>query len=380
VTIPIGAMNESKDIAGISHLLEHFLFECNKRHHNILKHIGRFNAYTTHNMTMFYCKCNIQDAHLAIECITTIVSNLKINEKAFNKEKQIVLEEMISYRTKIPVNDAFNKIYANTPYSNNVIGTIDTVKGITYAKLLNYYNKHYNECFVTYSASKPHNFKKDIESRLKHSRFSLSNSSTIYEEFVHKKERNFGDYVIKVIHKKDIQKSMIRFCMKTCPHANTKARKFYDKFTFILHECIHRYLREQYGYIYASTVNNYFEKDLGTLEVSIDSYIGSKANDIFTILNVLAKTLKESETVVRNNELFKKYEKTYKLNKNKDFFSNLEEFNHATMYKEQKVNEQVNPKFTLYVYTNKDKSVKKIKKEIELNIAPKLLKILSFEI
>ena len=63
VCVNVGSNNEPKNLLGISHFLEHMIFEGTKKRANatiITNEIeqlgGELNAYTTNEMTVFYIK------------------------------------------------------------------------------------------------------------------------------------------------------------------------------------------------------------------------------------------------------------------------------------------------------------------------------------
>ena len=101
VMIKVGSNDEKEDERGISHFLEHILFEgttnrsTNQEISNEIEKIGgEFNAYTTNERTCFYIKVLKKHFSNAVDILADILQNPLFNEKHISKEKNIVLKEI----------------------------------------------------------------------------------------------------------------------------------------------------------------------------------------------------------------------------------------------------------------------------------------------
>ena len=100
VQIKVGSVNENKKQAGMTHLIEHLLFEGTKTRtaHEISNSIesvgGEFNAATTHERTFYYIHVPKHHFALALEIMSDIIQNPLFAEKTIKKEKNVVLNEI----------------------------------------------------------------------------------------------------------------------------------------------------------------------------------------------------------------------------------------------------------------------------------------------
>lgn len=146
-----GAVYERPEESGISHLLEHLVFNSHgKRVQQRLRDIGaQVNAYTSKDITVYYLTVNAKFWKEATHIIYDIVSVLDVSEADVEKEKKIVLQEKNETATPLEtliLNDSF----AGTPYEKSVIGTCATIESVTLQQLADYHNSRYvnNGCIV----------------------------------------------------------------------------------------------------------------------------------------------------------------------------------------------------------------------------------------
>src|SRR3989344_2355822 len=128
ILVRVGSNNENDKIRGLSHFLEHMLFEGTKKRTNkeIAREIesvgGEMNAATTNERTFF-------------------------DEKNFEKERKIILEEisMIQDDPKLFQFDFFlSKLFKKHPTKYSVIGTKESISKMRREDLVNYFEKYYN--------------------------------------------------------------------------------------------------------------------------------------------------------------------------------------------------------------------------------------------
>ena len=99
--IKVGSCHEKNDERGISHFLEHILFEgtskrpTNKEISNEIERIGGdFNAYTSTGKTCFYAKVLKKHFSIAADVLADILQNPLLREEDIKKEKNVVLKEI----------------------------------------------------------------------------------------------------------------------------------------------------------------------------------------------------------------------------------------------------------------------------------------------
>ena len=153
VMFKVGSNNETKNVAGISHFLEHMLFEGTKKRkdsreiaNEIEKYGGDFNAYTTGDRTSFFIKIINKQFDKALDILSDMVKNPTFVEKVMEKEKKVVLKEinMVIDDSRLFQWILFQKaLFEKHPAANPTYGTVQTVKGLTRKNIVDYYFKHY---------------------------------------------------------------------------------------------------------------------------------------------------------------------------------------------------------------------------------------------
>ena len=153
VMFNVGSNYEPVKIAGISHYLEHMLFEGTKKRKNstqianeIEKYGAEFNAYTTGDRTAFFIKIINKRFGKALEILSDMIKNSVFDGKIMEKEKKVILKE-INMVTDDPRQHQwiiFHKnLFQKHPARNPTYGSKETVKAIDRATLMNYFNKYY---------------------------------------------------------------------------------------------------------------------------------------------------------------------------------------------------------------------------------------------
>lgn len=147
-----GSINENERIGGISHFCEHMFYRGSKELSGIdmkraIENIGgTFNAETSRDYTRFFVNIPTEYGYDALKIYSDAFRNARYPEKAFEKEKQVILEEY-NMTSDSPTQILFRKLYAMAfpmhPYGKDIIGTIDSIKNMSREDLLNYKHKWY---------------------------------------------------------------------------------------------------------------------------------------------------------------------------------------------------------------------------------------------
>jgi predicted Zn-dependent peptidase len=153
VMAKVGSNNETKEEAGISHFIEHMLFEGTKKRPNnwlisneIEKVGGEFNAYTTNERTCFYAKVPKKHFENSLEVIADIIKNSLFKLEDIKREKNVVSKEidLINDEPRYYQWDLLQKtLFSKHPSKNPVYGDKKVIKNLTRDKLLEYFNRNY---------------------------------------------------------------------------------------------------------------------------------------------------------------------------------------------------------------------------------------------
>lgn len=137
IIINSGSRDEKEEEFGLAHFIEHLLFKgTNKRKaYHILSRLddvgGELNAFTTKEDTTIHAVFLTQYYDRAIELIKDIVFNSVFPEKELAKEKEVVLDEINSYKdspAELIFDDIEDIFYANTPLGHNILGPKKNIK------------------------------------------------------------------------------------------------------------------------------------------------------------------------------------------------------------------------------------------------------------
>ncbi|MDD3046520.1 MAG: pitrilysin family protein [Candidatus Pacebacteria bacterium] len=153
VLVKTGSKYETKEIAGISHFLEHMLFKGTiqrKTPMDVVEPIdaigGITNAFTGEEYTGYFAKIDNQYVDFAIDWVSDIYLNSTISAKEIEKERGTIKEEFNMYldtpmRYICEVWKAL--LYKDQPAGRDVIGTKKTILTIDRKQILDYMKSQY---------------------------------------------------------------------------------------------------------------------------------------------------------------------------------------------------------------------------------------------
>ncbi len=151
--INAGSRDESEDEHGLAHFIEHVIFKGTQKRkaYHILSRIddvgGELNAYTTKEETCVYASFLKEDFRRAIELLYDIVFNSTFPIKELQKEKEVILDEINSYKdspSDLILDDFEELIFQNDPIGRNILGRPETISKFTRSNIHNFINNNYH--------------------------------------------------------------------------------------------------------------------------------------------------------------------------------------------------------------------------------------------
>jgi len=127
-----GSRDEEDDEHGMAHFIEHVIFKGTKtrKNYHIISRLedvgGDLNAYTTKEETAVHASFLKVDYRRAIELIYDICFNSVFPEKEINKEKSVILDEILSYQdnpSELIFDDFEEQVFHGLPIGRNILGT-----------------------------------------------------------------------------------------------------------------------------------------------------------------------------------------------------------------------------------------------------------------
>lgn len=162
IWVKAGAVDETKNISGISHFIEHMLFKgteersAKKIAEDVDRIGGQINAFTGREATCYYMKTLGSNAKQAAEILLDMFLNSKFDKTEMSKEKQVIYEEMKmiedtpdDYAHEV-ISDL---IFKGCPYEKSIIGTQTSLKGISQAILKQYIADEYTRDSIVVSVA-----------------------------------------------------------------------------------------------------------------------------------------------------------------------------------------------------------------------------------
>lgn len=155
--VKTGSMNEPDGLNGISHYIEHSLYngsrnlEPNQFIRDLVKIGADNNAATCHEKTYYHVSTSGKDNQTLdkiIEVHAEMVQHPTFTPKQVEKEKPIVISEIHDEKDN-PYGEAFNKTINNLfgfkyPFDGDaILGSAKNIKNLTSEKVFDYYNKWY---------------------------------------------------------------------------------------------------------------------------------------------------------------------------------------------------------------------------------------------
>ncbi len=153
VVVKVGLKHENKGINGISHLLEHLMFNGTEKRtqrqlYDDFDLIGCYNnASTSDHYTAYYILTTKENFEKGIEIQSDMIFHSIIPANKIDKEKGIVVEEIRKDRMSPMFYEemAFRKaVFKGTPYEMKVIGTEESVKSFKRDVIWGFYKKYYS--------------------------------------------------------------------------------------------------------------------------------------------------------------------------------------------------------------------------------------------
>lgn len=153
IVINTGTRDEFDDENGIAHFIEHVIFKGTKKRntYQVLSYLenvgGDLNAYTTKEETFFYASVIDTYIERAMELLTDIVFNSTFHEKDITTEKDVVIEEIKSYKdnpSELIFDEFENLIFDGHPLGTNILGTKASVKFLNKKKILDFMQRTYH--------------------------------------------------------------------------------------------------------------------------------------------------------------------------------------------------------------------------------------------
>ncbi len=153
VIIETGSQDEQPHEHGMAHLIEHLLFKgtTKRKAHHILSRMedvgSEINAYTTKEETCVHATFFKDHYERALELISDIIINSVYPEKEIEKEKDVIIDEINSYKDTPYelIFDEFEELtFPESSIGRNILGDEKLLKSFSRQDILTFVNNNYH--------------------------------------------------------------------------------------------------------------------------------------------------------------------------------------------------------------------------------------------
>lgn len=294
--INAGSRDELQNEQGLAHFIEHTLFKGTKKRkaYQIINRLedvgGELDAYTTKEDTYIGATFLINYFDRAIELISDIGFNSTFPEKEIIKEKEVVIEEINSYKdnpSELIFDEFENLVFGEHPLGNDILGTEKSVKLLSSKKIKDFIAKNYGTNEIIISVIGNINFEKVKAKFIKHFAHQPKNiiTTTRNKQVIFKKQNIIklkethqahciiGGLAYKTSHKDRINLILLNNLIGG-PGMNS---------------LLNMSLREKHGLVYNIESNYSHFNDTGYWNI----YLGTDRKDIDKSIKLVHKILKD---------------------------------------------------------------------------------------
>jgi predicted Zn-dependent peptidase len=146
-----GSRDETPEVSGVSHFLEHMVFKGTPRRSALdvnrdFDRIGaHYNAFTSEENTVFYAAILPEYLPQAVDVLADILRP-SLRGDDFDMEKNVIIEEIGMYEDQ-PIWSAYDhakRVYfADHPLGNSILGTPQSIAALTREQMEDYFRRRY---------------------------------------------------------------------------------------------------------------------------------------------------------------------------------------------------------------------------------------------
>jgi predicted Zn-dependent peptidase len=156
-----GARDETDEVAGVSHFLEHMVFKGTPRRsaedvNRDFDEIGaHYNAFTSEENTVYYASVLPEYQEASIDLLADILRP-SLRTEDFDMEKKVIIEEIQMYADQPPfgMDDHIKELhYGKHPMARSVLGTVDTISALSVDQMRSYFEARYSPANIFVAAA-----------------------------------------------------------------------------------------------------------------------------------------------------------------------------------------------------------------------------------
>lgn len=150
--VKTGARDETDDVSGVSHFLEHMMFkgtatrtaeDVNREFDEMGAH---YNAFTSEEKTVYYAAVLPEYQHAALALLSDMLRPA-LRDDDFNTEKKVIIEEIRMYADQPPfgADDRVRAMhFGRHPLGRSVLGTVESISDLKVDAMRDYFQRRYS--------------------------------------------------------------------------------------------------------------------------------------------------------------------------------------------------------------------------------------------
>ena len=166
-----GARDETPEIGGVSHFLEHMVFKGtpNRSAEDVnreLDEIGSHSNARTGEESTIYHATVLPDFQSKVVEVLSDIMRPSLREDDFETEKKVIIEEIKMYDDQPPYGGherIMSEYFGDHPLGQSVLGTEETVAGLTPDRMHEYFQRRYSPANIALAAAGNVDFEKLVE-------------------------------------------------------------------------------------------------------------------------------------------------------------------------------------------------------------------------
>lgn len=153
VWVDAGARDETPEINGVAHMLEHMAFKGTERRSAlaIAEEIeavgGHLNAFTSREQTAYYARVMAADTGLALDILADILQHSVFDADEMEREREVIIQE-IGQSEDTPDDIIFDHLqetaFPAQSLGRSILGTVDRVTGMQRGDLQGFLDRFYH--------------------------------------------------------------------------------------------------------------------------------------------------------------------------------------------------------------------------------------------
>lgn len=147
-----GARDETPELSGVSHFLEHMAFKGSERRSASEVNLAfdrmgaEYNAFTGHEYTVFFGAVLPEFAGDLLDLLSDLMRPA-IREEDFELERQVIIEEIKLYQDRpmeVLFEKARRKFFGRHPLGHSILGSEDSIRNLRYSDMRSYHSSRYS--------------------------------------------------------------------------------------------------------------------------------------------------------------------------------------------------------------------------------------------